>query len=155
MQTIWCASEIQFLIFKQPNQIKLEILKSSLQTFSTYTTSTLRLTKPQKIKDIFIRKPDKGNGVVILDRKLYNKTIQEIISDTSKFQNLKEDPTLKGEASLQRFLYKLEKKTFLVKLNMINCILLVLLLLLSMILLKCTNSSLVIPFLNFERLFHL
>ena len=38
---------------------------------------------------------------------------------------------------------------------MINCILLVLLLVLSMILLKCTNSSLVIPFLNFELLFHL
>ena len=38
--------------------------------------------------------------------------------------------------------------------NMINCILLVLLLLVSMVLLKCTNSHLVIHFLNFVRLFH-
>ena len=39
--------------------------------------------------------------------------------------------------------------------NMINCILLVLLLLVSVVLLKCTNSPLVIHFLNFVRLFHL
>ena len=30
-------------------------------------------------------KPNKGNGVVILDQKLYNTTIEEVISDTSKF----------------------------------------------------------------------
>ena len=40
-------------------------------------------------------KPDKGNGVVILDRKLYDNAIQEIISDTSKFKKLNEDPNLK------------------------------------------------------------
>ena len=48
-------------------------------------------------------KLDKGNGVVILDRKLYNNAIQEIISDTFKFEKLNEDPTLKREASLQGF----------------------------------------------------
>ena len=46
-------------------------------------------------------KPDERNGVVILDRKLYDNAIQEIISDTSKFEKLNEDPTLKREASLQ------------------------------------------------------
>ena len=55
-----------------------------------------------------MRKPDKGNGVVILDRKLYNNAIEEIISDTCKFENLNEDPTLKREASLQRVLCKLK-----------------------------------------------
>ena len=57
-------------------------------------------------------KPDKGNGVVILDRKLYDNTIQEIISDTSKFEKLKEDPTSKCEASLQHFLRNLKQKNF-------------------------------------------
>ena len=38
-------------------------------------------------------KPDKGNGVVILDWKLYDNAIQKIISDTSKFKKLNEDPT--------------------------------------------------------------
>ena len=67
-------------------------------------TSTSRLTKPYKNKDIIvIKKPDKGNGVVILDLKFYNNAIEEIISYTSKFEKLNEDPTLKREASLQRF----------------------------------------------------
>ena len=57
----------------------------------------------RKNKDIVITKPDKGKGVVILDRKLFDNAIQEIISDTSKFEKLNEDPTLKHEASLQHF----------------------------------------------------
>ena len=40
-------------------------------------------------------KPDIGNGVVILNRKLYNNAIEEIISGTSKFEKRNEDPTLK------------------------------------------------------------
>ena len=44
------------------------------------------LRKLRKNKDIIITKPDKENGVVILDRNLYNNSIQEIISDTSKFE---------------------------------------------------------------------
>ena len=66
----------------------------------------------RKNKDIVITKPGKGNGVVILDRKLYNNAIEEIISDTSKIEKLGEDPTLKREASLQRFLRNLKQKNF-------------------------------------------
>ena len=76
-----------------------------------YTTSVSRFTEPQK-KDIVIIKPHKGNGVVILNRKLYNNAIEEIIPDTSKFEKIIEDPTLKREASLQRFLHKLKQKNF-------------------------------------------
>ena len=86
--------------------------------------------------------------------------------DTSKFKKLNEDPTLKREASLQHFLHKLKKKNFFSeteydklypsdsapariygtpKMHKF----------LSMVLLKCTNSLLVIHFLNFVRLFHL
>ena len=54
----------------------------------------------EKYKDIVITKPDKGNRVVILDRKLYNNAIQEIFLDTSKFEKLNEDASLKCEASL-------------------------------------------------------
>ena len=68
------------------------------------------LRKLRKNKEIVITKPDKGNGIVILDRKLYNKAIEEIISDTCKFEKLNEDPTLKRETSLQRFLRKLKQK---------------------------------------------
>ena len=57
----------------------------------------------RKNKVIIITKLHKGNGVVILDRKLYDNAIQKIISDSSKFEKLDEDPTLKREASLQCF----------------------------------------------------
>ena len=40
-------------------------------------------------------KPSKGNGVVILDQKLDNNTMEEIILDTSKFEKLNEDPIWK------------------------------------------------------------
>ena len=63
-------------------------------------------------KGIVITKPDKGNGIVILDQKLFNNAIQEIISDTSKFEKLNEDPTLKRETSLQRLLHRLKKNFF-------------------------------------------
>ena len=66
----------------------------------------------RKNKDIVITKSDKGNGVVILDRKLYNNAIEETVSDTSKFERLNEDQTLKCETSLQRFLRKLKQKNF-------------------------------------------
>ena len=99
-------------------------------------------------------KLNKGNLVAMLDRKLYNSAIEEIVSDTSKFEKLNEDPTLNRKASLQRFLHKLKQTS--TKFNMINCIHLVLLLLVSMVvLLKCTNSPLVTHFLNFVQLFHL
>ena len=47
----------------------------------------------RKNKDVVITRPDKGNRVVILDQKLYHEAIHEIISDTSKFENLNEDST--------------------------------------------------------------
>ena len=45
-----------------------------------------------------------------MEQKLYNNAIDEIISETSKFEKLNEGPTLKCEASLQRFIRKLKRK---------------------------------------------
>ena len=75
------------------------------------TNSCKRKNYLRKNKDIIIAKPNKGNGVVILDRKNYHNAIQKIISDTSKFEKLNEDQTLTREASL-RFLRKLKQKNF-------------------------------------------
>ena len=101
------------------NNLKSEETKSQIKAHLSYLANSyfynykpspriLRqhrvLRNLRKNKDIVITKPDKGNGVVILDQKLYNNTIEEIISDTFKFEKLSEDPTLKSEASLQRFL---------------------------------------------------
>jgi len=55
-----------------------------------------------------ILQPDKGNGVVILDRNAYDRGILKIIHDTSKFKPLNNDPTLNREGLLQRFLRDLK-----------------------------------------------
>ena len=54
------------------------------------------------------------------ERKLYNNAIEEMISDTSKFEKLNEDPTLKREASLRSFLCKLKQKNFFNKIEYDN-----------------------------------
>ena len=80
------------------SQIKVHLLYLANSYFYNFKPSPriLRqhrvLRNLRKNKDIVTTKPDKGNGVVILDRKLYDNGIQEIISDTSKFENLNEDP---------------------------------------------------------------
>ena len=63
----------------------------------------------KKKQNIVILKPDKGNGVVVLDRIAYENGILKIINDTSKFRPTKEDPTLLREGRLQRFLRKFLK----------------------------------------------
>ena len=54
--------------------------------------------------------PDKGNGVVILERDIYDRTISEIIKDTAKFKKLKDNPTSTREGQLQCFLRKIKDK---------------------------------------------
>ena len=100
------------------SQIKVHLSYLANSYFYNYKPSPRMLRQHQvlpnlrKNKDIVITKPDKGNGVVILDPKLYNNAIKEIISDSCKFEKLNEDPTLKREASLQCFLCKLKQKNF-------------------------------------------
>ena len=105
------------------NNLKSEETKSQIKAHLSYLANSyfynykpswriLRqhrvLQNLRKNKDIVITKPDKGNRVVILDRKPYSNTIEENVSDTSKFGKFSENPTLKSEASLQRFLRKLK-----------------------------------------------
>ena len=104
----------------------------------------------RKNEFIVITKPDKGNGVVILDWKLYDNAFQEIISDTFKFKKFNEDPNLKREASIQHFLRKLKQNNFFIDNMYANIIFLVFL-----TLLKYTTFLLVTHFLNFVQLFHL
>ena len=61
---------------------------------------------------IFIIKPGKGNGVVILNRDDYRSKIEPILSETNKFKPLNDDPiktTFKLESTVRRLLCKLNK----------------------------------------------
>ena len=68
------------------------------------------LKKLSTRKDIVIVRLDKGSGVVILHRDIYDQKILEIINDTTKFKKLKDNPTLTREGQLQRFLRKIKDK---------------------------------------------
>ena len=80
------------------SQIKAQLSYLANSYFYNYKPSPRMLRQHgvlgslRKIKDIVIIKPSKWNRVAILDRKLYNNAIEEIISDTSKFEKLSEDP---------------------------------------------------------------
>ena len=57
-------------------------------------------------------KPDKGNGVVIMDCAVYNECLLDIVKDITKFRKCNTDLTLFREGQLQRFLRTLKKKVF-------------------------------------------
>ena len=71
------------------SQVKAYLLYLANSCFYSYKPSPRILPQHRvlwslrKNRDIIITKPHKGNGVVILDRKLYDNAIQKIISDTS------------------------------------------------------------------------
>ena len=58
---------------------------------------------------IIITKPDKGNGVVIISRHDYLNKMKHLISDTTKFKELRHNPTKSREESLSTYLRKLRK----------------------------------------------
>ena len=78
------------------------------------TTADLKkhsiLRSLRKNRDIVILKPDKGNGIVILNRTAYDNGLFRIINDSSKFKPISKDPTLTRESRLQRFLRDLKKQ---------------------------------------------
>ena len=67
-------------------------------------------------KDIIISKPDKGKGVVILDRSQYVSSMENIIADTSKFKLISEPIhkfTTRIEDKINNFLRKLRTSELL------------------------------------------
>jgi hypothetical protein len=64
----------------------------------------------RKDKSIIITRPDKGRGVVIMDKNDYISKMNAILSDRSKFNPLFVDPTLQRENSLKRLLLRLKNE---------------------------------------------
>jgi hypothetical protein len=78
------------------------------------------LKKLKNNKNIIITRPDKGNGVVIMNQTDYHQQIMRIISDTTKFAKRDRlcgknniDITTYREDSLQTFLYNLKTKNLI------------------------------------------
>lgn len=64
-------------------------------------------------KSIYITRPDKGKGIVLLNRNDYINKMLEILNDPSTFNELNIDPTIKKENKLRRTLLKMKKRGFL------------------------------------------
>ena len=78
------------------------------------------MKKLRNRKYIVIVRPDKGSGVVILDRDIYDQKVLEIINDMAEFKKLKDNPTLTREGRLQRFSETSRTKIFLMKIHTRN-----------------------------------
>ena len=87
----------------------------SYKIFSIISKADISLLKSfASNKNIVVNKPDKGNGVVILDRSQYLASMNNIISDRNRFQLITEDIikyTLKSEDKINNFLKKLKTCT--------------------------------------------
>jgi len=65
-----------------------------------------------KDNSIIVTKPDKGKGVVVLNRTDYVSKMDDILSDASKFSLSSNDDNLHNLTKFQRFLYTVDcKKT--------------------------------------------
>ena len=74
----------------------------------------------QSLRDdssIVISKPDKGNGVVIMNKSDYHAKILYILDDKTKFSRVKSDNNLSNLSRFQRFLRRLKFKSFLRKMT--------------------------------------
>ena len=66
-------------------------------------------------KDIAISKPDKENGVMLLNNKDYTTSVGSLFKDTKKFRSLESDPTITPMKTLQSYLSTLHKQNELTK----------------------------------------
>ena len=104
------------------NAMKADLSHLANSYYSSYkpTKNTLKkhgiLKRLKNNRNIVIMTPDKGNGVVVMDRTTYNQRMYELMNDDTKFRKLSKDPTMLREGQLQRFLRKIQKnKNFFTK----------------------------------------
>ena len=60
-------------------------------------------------KNLSILKPDKGNGMVVLQRSDYVNSVTSLYTNSSRFKQLSSDPTSSRLSSLQQYLHSLLK----------------------------------------------
>ena len=102
-------------------QLKSELTNLANCYIYKYTPNKSSLKKQKMLqklrsqKGIIITHPDKGNGIVILNRSDYIKSMTELISDNKKLKKLTSGVTIKREQALQRTLRKLNKKSIFIE----------------------------------------
>ncbi|CAF1399640.1 unnamed protein product, partial [Didymodactylos carnosus] len=88
--------------------------KRVLSKFHSNIASIMKTLKNlAKDKSIVITKPDKGRGIVIMDRNEYLTKMNSILSDVRTFKEIKQDPTIEKEDQLTRKLLQLKNDNFI------------------------------------------
>ena len=91
------ARKLKHHILDNDSWLETKHLLTSTKTFSkrnvTHADKTTAsvLKKLGKNQDIYVSRPDKGNGVVIINRTDYLQKMTDLLSDTSKFTLIQED----------------------------------------------------------------
>ena len=90
---------------------------SAFKIFSAIVTkSDISILKSLgRNKEIIVTRPDKGRGVVLLDKNKYVEKMNNIISDETKFSEIKEPIqvySLRVEDKINTFLRKLKNNIF-------------------------------------------
>ena len=100
-------------------------IKNSLRclAFNIINIDEKRIFKDQKKikllkslqKTITVLKPDKGNGIVLMDKSDYIHAVGNIFGDSNKFKLITDDPTITRMKSLQNYLRKIRNRGELTK----------------------------------------
>ena len=92
----------------------MERLKNSLRAFTLNILDIddknvyldfkkLKVTKNLR-KGVTILKPDKGNGVVLINNIDYYQSLEHLFIDKKKFKQIEKDPTMAQLSTLQNYL---------------------------------------------------
>jgi hypothetical protein len=90
------ASELR----EAANLFKKEAQSELKRVGTDYRKTSSAIRSLAKNKDIVIARPDKGRGVVIMDRSDYVQKMNVILNDSSTFTPIEYDPTLENETHL-------------------------------------------------------
>ena len=58
-----------------------------------------------------ILKPDKGQGIVLINKTNYYKSLQQLFGDRNKFQVLHHDPTLTNSVVIRNYIQTIYKRS--------------------------------------------
>ena len=100
--------------------MKKERVKTALRAFTysyvdIFDTQFLHDKNKTKVlkqlrQDCVILKPDKGNGIVLINKTEYNLAMKKLFSDRSKFKVIQKDPTLIRLKTVQNYVNTMFKR---------------------------------------------
>ena len=102
-------------------KFRSNIKKNKYQRGYDSDRMTKILKNLSKDKSIYITRPDKGKGVVILDREEYISKMKNILNDTNTFRPIAIDETLQQEDRLYRKLTSLKQFGFITREEFQRC----------------------------------